>query len=427
MKIDLIGPARFLTLPYGVVIVSVLLSFAAWLVPPSVSLSMAFDYPEPLFSPGGAMLLGWYASILVLSYASFFLGRRIVAGTDFFNRYANLNDRGIYLALTSVATAGVGYTTWFVFHRLGLAGVWEALTESNGNLFHDVIYENYTHGFFSLRLVIILSAGMTIYRLISKQPFHWFSFLLDALNIVMLFLAILYSSRLTMIAALVFGFTLHFFQRKHLKVNILKLGLLLVGLFILLAIFNNVRNGNYYRARGFYNIYQANLSEIIRYLSAPFQTSLATGNKYDAAVKGVDFPLLAGVDPGLNANSAFFQLTHLEGTIAWPHMWTIIVITSFFMGVLSHHYRNYLFLSYLAMLYAYAEIWRLYFFDVGVYKVLLFGPLLLAGSMSLFYANFPRKFRKILWEEPIENDIPETLEPKLRERPHVISVPRSAR
>lgn len=400
MRINVDRLATFFLTPHGIIPFTVLLSFAGWLMPPVFHIMKGFRDPIPLFSQGGAMVLAWYGLIMVLCVIFYAIGRKIRVQVEYFNTYANINDVGAYLAVTLAAMLGFYSVFSALEDILGIRGMIDMLVHQQSVKFNILLLANYHPGLMTLRYCVILSGGLAIYHVFNRgRPS-----LLDFLNFLLLIgIVLLTNSRLLMVAAFVFGCGLYALNNRPVRVHILKFGLFVCGLFVALTYFNAVRNGHWFKQHGHDNPLSANISEMVTYLGTPFQTSLAVGYHYDWALRGTDYIQLASLDSGLTTNSAFYDLTHFFGLWAWPIMAVQIAAISFIMGMMSHHYRNFLILVYLMLLYILAEFWRInLLFGRGFY-FLIACIIVLAIVMSIFNKAFGRRY-EVEEETDVETD-----------------------
>jgi hypothetical protein len=405
MTIDLTKSASFLVKPYGIVLLTVALSFLAWICPPVGPLLKGFLHPEPLFSVGGIMVLTWYTAIVGTSVVFFSLGQKLRIGVDHFDRSAPLSNNTAYILITLVATVGIYTTTMFFSHTIGWQHTVSLIAQHQGNIFRKELEDhNAMRSVYSFRYCTILSGGVGIFRFIQRKG--WFSFwtVLDLYNILLVLICSFYGSRITLVATVLFGCTLYAFNSPRVILPVFKTIVAVIILFLILSFLNDTRNGGYFKKNGDQNLSEANASEIISYLGAPFQTSLAVGNKYEDAVRGEFYVQLADLSDTLTANSAFYALVNAIGSWAWPAIVLIVGASSFLMGTLIHHKRNYLILAYLGFFYGYAELWRLFMFSRGMTWMVIGSGTLLAIFISIVNVLLGKPVERSLEDSDEDDD-----------------------
>jgi len=384
MTIDITRPIDFITKPYGIVLVSVIVSFVVWTIPGD-AFSKGFADPQPLFSVGGLFVLAWYGSILLLSWLFFSLGKRFDIGHRYLDKYANVSDTAAYLLITLLAAIGTYYVTHFYVKLIGWHGIIDSIHDHQGNIFKKMLEEqNKTRGAASFRYCAMLSSGLTIFRILTRKKLLTVELPIDLLNFALLLLTSFYTGRLAIFAAIIFGICLYAFNHKPITIGLFT-SLAVAGVvFGFLTFVTSARTYNTYEARGYTSASGATTAEVSRYLSAPFQESLAIGNNYTAALHGADHTELGGIEAHMTTNSALDELTSLYGWGAWPIIWITVSFVSLVMGILTHHRRNLLVLLYVVLLYCLSEIWRIFMFDKGVVLMMFLAVVFLVMMMSTF-------------------------------------------
>jgi hypothetical protein len=357
--------------PQGMVILTVIMSFAAWLFPGFQTFRKGFIARESLASTGALMVALWYAGIIGASILGYRLGRSVRTPHENLDRIIGLESSSVYVTLTLAGAFGFSCLMLYLLSQVGFSGIKLFLMQGQGNQLKDVLYESYSVGPLSLRYIVILSGGVAIFRMISGISRSW----IDVFNLMLLLLTALVSSRLSLIVAL------------FVKVNLAKLAAIFGAIFLLLAIYNAARNINYYQARGNDNFLVAGFSEILAYTGAPFQGALTTGDYFDEISGGKDVATYSGIEIELTTNSAFAELTEDIGGWSFP----VAILTSFLaawlMGILTWHLHNYFALVYFILLYCFSEYWRIFMFYRGIVITLM----VFALGVPYALAMLPRK------------------------------------
>jgi hypothetical protein len=292
----------------------------------------------------------------------------------------------IWLVWTTIfAAVGVLYTLLQIASSLGVNGMIQSVMSGQANELKEALYADYSLGFSSLRYISIVSFPVAAFVALSKTG----RMKIDAITIVnaaLLVATISISSRLALIMSAIIFITLA--TRGGLIKSIAPFIPIVIVIFLLLVISNATRNYNYYASIGIYNPIQAALAEIITYLSSPAQGALtAASHLFEGR------SLTTGIDPSLTTNSAIFDFIRREGELGL----IAALFTCTIYAILFHRAINSGSVEIIAgcgaILYAFAEIWRVYLFDQGLfYTVLLatFGAHAFTRVTLLF---LPRKTR----------------------------------
>ena len=363
----------FVCKPYGIVVVTALMSFAAWSMPGFGVIWKGYDTPQSLFSFGGLVLTVWYGTIFLISWFSYRVGRlseNIVNGLDM---QVRLDDFTAYCFVSAVGAVGFVSVIVYLMRSFGLNEILLTIISGEANALHKQLYEKYTVGLLSLRYVLILSSGLAIYRIISRIS-HSF---LDFANIIMLLLVAVIASRLSVVFAILIGSGLWIINQPKIKIRPGRWLILLFFVFIVFSLYNYSRNINFYISHGNGGFFAAGMSEIVKYLAAPFQGALAAGNQFDQIILDPHHSYLyTGIQKSLTTNSSLLGLICTDGNMFWPIMSATVLASSFIMGMLRRQRSNFLILVYFVLLYCYAEIWRVYIFNAGIMTTLLVVSLL---------------------------------------------------
>ncbi|UCE23177.1 MAG: hypothetical protein JSU74_07670 [Candidatus Zixiibacteriota bacterium] len=399
---------RFSVKPYGIVVVTVILSFLAWLIPELHNIDKGFEQSQELLSLGGLTVLVWYSLIVVCAWLFFRLGRASEGLLDPLDRSIGLHDYGAYCFLSAVGFVGFVYVATFMISSLGFESLLTAVVSGEANTLHKKLYEDYSIGFFSLRYVVILSGGLAIYRIISRISRSC----LDIANILMLLVLAVIASRLSVVFALLIGLGLWVTNCPRIRVKFGRLLLLLAAVFVLFSLYNYSRNVGYYTAQGIDNFFAAGISEIVRYLASPFQGGLAAGNHLDRIIADpARAYLYTGIDLRLSTNSTLLGLIGAHGYLFIPIMLFTLMVSAFLMGMVYRRRDKYLILVYFVLLYCYAEIWRIYMFRSGIVITLLVFSLLapfasrsIKAAFRLLTCSF--RIERKSTPEPLKGEVP---------------------
>lgn len=363
-------------------LITVLISLFFWLFPDFGILRKGFDERQALFSLGGLFLLFWYSFYFAISFIAFKLGGTINISSSKVNSYLSLSNNKIYYILTFIATIGVFYTYLFILKNISIIGIYEVLMQGEGNLLKSLLYDDYEMGFSSLRYVAILSAAIAIFdSLVRKEV----SFIFNLYNLVLLFMIVIISHRLALVFSIMIFLGLFLFNsKKNISLNINWL-IFTVAIFIILMFLNSFRNIGFYSNYGINNPFLSGISEIVTYVGSPFQGGLSVGNNIDEFlnnnVMSSTDSSITGIENSLSTNSAILQLFVQYGVfLSFFVAFIAIMLTSFFMGMIYHYRHNYLLIVYLILLYPYAEFWRLFLFNRGIFFTLL---IILIGTLIL--------------------------------------------
>ncbi len=362
----------FLTHPAGCLIVTVLLSAFFWALPDFSIFRKGFEQREPILDYGLLILIAWYSLIVGSCSLGFYLGKTVRWPFPFQVKNVRLDDAFSYLCFSIIASISCFYVLYVLNERLGFPALVEALLTGRGNSLKDALYEDYSIGLLSLRYIVILTGALALFRILSGISRGFFDFY----NILLLLFVASISSRLSLIAASLSAFCLLCFHGK--KVRTLPLLVAAFSVVILLFVFNSSRNMNYYAQRGNYGFFESGISEIMAYLGAPFQASLAIGNNPLVLTGKQDPSFASNIEPNLTTNSALADLVGRFGiAVTFFGMFVFASATGLLMGIL-HQLKNTCFaLAYCILLYGYAEIWRIFLFDKGIFIILFTASLLL--------------------------------------------------
>ncbi len=358
---------RGLASPIGAVVVPTLFSFVAWCVPGFGVLRKGFNHPLPLLSEGGIMVGLWYGMIIVCAFLGERLGRALAPSGRNARWTVGLDDAFTYRVISIIGAAGAGYAFIRAGSLVGFGEITKIVGEGQANQLKYALYEDYSVGPASLRYVVIFSAGLAIYRLLTGiSRGIW-----EIANLMALCAVTLISSRLSLIASVFTASVL--FIKNNPPVRIPWMRILLGGaaLFGALSLLNMSRNKSFYENRFSGGFLASGVSEIVAYVGAPFQGGLAAGQYYGPIARGMESIVYTDIEAELGTNSAFLEVVEVCGT--WSFF--LMALTSFgaalIIGLLRHQWDNHFALVGCALLYAYAEVWRIYLFLQGIIIALL--------------------------------------------------------
>ena len=108
-----------------------------------------------------------------------------------------------------------------------------------------------------------------------------------------------------------------------------------------------------------------------------FQGAVSVGENTKQINKYPDrWDQYANIEKGLTANSSFLILFIDYKWWCFGYMIVALSILSFIVGMFQQFSRNYLYLVNGAIIYAFAEFWRLFWFGSGIMIVLVVIPIL---------------------------------------------------
>ncbi len=253
-----------------------------------------------------------------------------------------------------------------IFQLLSLQQAVVFIALGQANSLKEALYEDYSVGLVSLRYLVIYSASIALYRII-----RWRSFTpLNILNVLMLAITAVLSSRLIFISTLLTVAFVLGFGKSSIRISIPKLIIFVTVLFLILSVLNFSRNADYYE-RNKLSFGLAGVSEILAYLGSPFQAAIGSAPVTDQLVAGGDETYRNYVDEeiNLNTNSAFIHLHEQIGYASWAYIALICLFMGFVFEVLLSLGKTIFLLPCGAILYGSAELWRLDLFHQGIFIV----------------------------------------------------------
>lgn len=363
--------------PYGVVVVTALLSFGAWLFPSFDYFVKGFSDREPISYIALGFLVSWYGLILMFAYIGYHLpiAKKIKIGGS--PIYSLDNDK-LYLLYTIIATLGVGYAYYLIVSNLGIIGVLVAIATNSANDLKGALYENYSAGLPSLRYLSIITCGLAFYKTFKRGLGA-----MEAYNITLLIITALISSRLAFISASMIGFTLIVSHGGLKKIDFKKIIKYCTLFFGVIIIMTYVRTYGTYSREGIENPIAAAFSEIITYLGAPFQVFLGLGNNIHRVMSGESYFNYIDVLRTLTTNSALQDLIFQFGYWSYPLMCVTAFAFALAMKIALKNKDSFIFIFFPVSLYAFAEIWRIYLFQTGLFHTLVIFSFVFPLAMNI--------------------------------------------
>ncbi|MBC3380901.1 hypothetical protein H8I69_17430 [Serratia fonticola] len=363
--------------PQNVFLYTNIISFLAWLFPSFGFLRKGFSEQYSLLTLSGLA----YPIIIIFLYGMIWFGYHLVSNKKAYNNEEPLiliNDK-IYFASAVVSFLGLCATFLIIIKTMSFAEIINLYSSGQANNIKKTLYEDYSLGLVSLRYCVILSGSFVIYRRLMGEK-RW---LLDMFSFSSLICVSMISSRLTLIAGLFGGLYLYLYSKRSVRINFLKLAIILFMGFIVLAALNWSRNSNFYEAQGL-GFFSAGFSEILAYVGTPVQGALYALSNPDVGNQDyMRFYTESTIEPALTTNSAILDVTRLFGSAGI----IVAAIILFFSGVYISLFEKvksgrYVYCN-IAVFYSVVEFWRIFIFFQGIIITLLFVSLLLALLSNL--------------------------------------------
>jgi hypothetical protein len=386
--------------PGILVLLTTFISFAVWLIP--VGGRRGFERPEAMTTEGIVFLLAWYLGIAVSASIGFTIAKESTKPIASLNA---IDSKSMYRVLSVLASAGVAFT-YSAASGNQLSVILDAFRDQSVNELKATVYESYSLGIFTLRYVSAITGGIALGHIILRRK----ATALDLWNLVVLLAAAAVSARLLLILAVVLAVGMLLSAKPDTRISIRWAIAGVIAAFIVLTPLNYSRNANFYRT--YYNetnAFEMNAHEIAAYLGAPFQVSLGVANHdIEGRIDPGDLqaflipsylpslPIELGNDPtyrgvvdvedDLTTNSALAQLYPSMGLLAFPFTMAMSFLAGCFIGHFVR-YDNYLHVAGWALLYAFAELWRIYLFNQGIIHAVALSPL----AVAVFLLLLPRR------------------------------------
>ena len=373
---------KFLFTPYVILIITHCISFSMWLFPSFGFLRKGFEEHADIFSFSGFLALFYIFFLVLMSWVFYRLGNtfNLVRGDGvampkmFLNVTLVLSFAGVFALLIKVFSLG------------GSSFIWEVLSGGQANQLKYLLYEGYSFGVLTFRYFVVIAAAVATLMLVEKRA----GYLVFSLALILLLVVSLVSSRLTLVMSFFIFLYLYVSKKGHIYLSYRQMVLGGVGGFLLLSILNYSRNYGYYEVIG-QGFFAAGFSEIMTYLGTPFQGLLAAISQpyQDAAVNHNAY---STIEYSLTTNSSLLEVIAKIGEWGVLYSFFFVCLMSFFSGILSTSNSLPLMVSNGVILYGFAEYWRLFFFDKGIFLVLFLLPILFTIVNSLRNATWRKTF-----------------------------------
>ncbi|CAI1665159.1 hypothetical protein [Serratia fonticola] len=358
--------------PQNVFLFTNLISIFAWLFPDFGFLRKGFTEQYPILSLSGIA----YPVIIIFFYGMIWLGYHLISEK---NRYDNdeevilISDK-VYITSVVISLIGLCATFLVIIKSLSLAEIINIYSSGTANALKETLYENYSIGLVSLRYCVILSGGFVIYRRLMGRK----RLLIDILAIISLLGVSMISSRLTLIAGVFGGIYLYIFSKKKIRIKILKLSIVLVIGFMLLAVLNWSRNSNFYESKGL-SFLSAGFSEILTYVGTPVQGALyAISNPDTSAENYMRFYNESTIELSLTTNSAIIDVIRMFGISGIFISAAILFFAGMYISFFEKFKSGKYIYCNIAIFYSVTEFWRIFIFFKGIMLTLIFVSFLLA-------------------------------------------------
>lgn len=355
---------KFVFTPVGAILTPLALSFTAWVLPSFTGVSKGFPAGVGFDATAWGMVVVWYMLALVGAWFGFALGRQIAPklGRNVLVDNAVFAPKYIWF-LNTVAWLGTVSALYLIVSQLGVSGILSSLEDSQANNLKEALYSDYSIGFASLRYVSILASGVSLGDFLVTRRFR----LMHAVGLLSVLVVATVASRLSLVWATTIGLGLYYTYggpKRRLRLGYIVGGGIVI--FAALSWYNFVRNGNTYEHFGVSSPVLANVAEIHRYLAAPFQGGLSSGQNLTAVMDGADPWVLSGIDYSLTTNSAMWTMLPAFGLWAFPVLLVTCLIGGGVMGFAISRNGSIVYLSYFVLWYCFAELWRGNIFFAGI-------------------------------------------------------------
>ena len=354
--------------PHNIFILTHAASALAWLTPSEWVIRKGFIMPSDFGRYLGIMTI-FILTFYVLLAISYYLGRQAAKEGlhKIWRNFPRLEDELPYYFLSLLSLIGVIAAYSDIIFNLGFNGAISAIQSSSANHLKAALYQDYAIGLQSLRYTSILAAAIALFRIGSKRRSSY----LDAFNLILLILTTLIASRLSFIAAIFSSICLLVLNNNKFRVRPIRIITLALLFWFALMLFNYSRNYLYYENLGANNMNTALIGEAVSYLGAPFQGSGTALDKLDSLWGNSSFLYADGaIEQSLTTNSAIAELITQVGLIGALFAALFLLVFCFFLGSMAGQYNNYTVLLYSISLYGFAELWRIFMFNKGIFITL---------------------------------------------------------
>lgn len=387
---------RLLTSPVVYLLAPVVASCIVWLVPGSSYRLRGFDTRAEANVGAWLLLIVFYTLCAGLVWAGSRLGRLLGPSETLVTRTTSDRfQRRFSVVLTVFASVGVLYSMYLAQQQTSII---EVLTATQGNDLKETI--GGVAGVATLRYTAAISAPVALY--VWRYSGGRLSFAIW--NVGLLVASALFSSRLSMIMAVVVLIFLVFRLRGEIRFRAVPVALSAVLVFAALTVFNYFRNAQYYLASGISDPVSMNFYQTAAYLGAPFQVSLGVANGimnrgFAIASDPVSSVLLivptflrpesegtgqaaarsisevVQVASSLTTNSAFANVFATYGWWGLGYVLVTMFAAGWLFGYVSH-FKSIVVVAGAVIAYSLAEMWRIFLFPQGLVVYLLLAILI---------------------------------------------------
>ena len=359
--------------PHNLLLITVVITFLAWLLPDFGVLRKGFAIRIPVVSNGfltWALIMGTLVTLLLLLFHVVpKRGRNVDA-----RLCRSIVSDPLYALSIGLAGTGVLVVLARLLSAAGPAELLQFITLGQANQIKELLYEDYSLGLVSLRYCVVLSGSFLVSRRLSGIKHTAY----DVTSLALLAIVVLISSRLALAATVVGGLYLYVLAHGALRLKLWKALAAVAMMFLLLAALNWSRNANFYSGLG-QGFLVAGVSEIVTYLGAPVQGALSYFD-YDIG------PFVAGIardaysiEEALTTNSALLEiLRRFDNPFVGLFYVAAIMSAGVYAVRIFEKYKEgqYAFFN-IGLIYSFAEFWRIFLFDKGVVLTLLAGSAIL--------------------------------------------------
>ncbi|MGA7316194.1 MAG: hypothetical protein WBX22_19745, partial [Silvibacterium sp.] len=233
LTINITGVAR----PSSIAVFAVVLSLCAWLFPDFGVLRKGFTVAEHPNLISAFILFSWYLLIFVSLSLGQKLGASLATPQPGKSNIPPFDSPTVYWIFTILSTIGVISTYFRIFHTLSFLQAVLYISLGQANRLKGTLYDEYNAGILSLRYLVLYSASLAIYRVVRFRKLS----LLSVVNIALLAMTALLSSRLILIATVLVSAFLLNYGKKSIKISMAKLGVFAGIFFAILSFLNSSR------------------------------------------------------------------------------------------------------------------------------------------------------------------------------------------
>jgi hypothetical protein len=374
--------------PITLTIFSLSISIVAWLMPDFKLIYKGYEVPSEISVQSLLLLFDWYMLIIFGFYLGNLIGKERFMKIIIPIRIVSLENKKIYYSFTILSVIGLLVTYYKIFKNIPSNEIFIAFLDGGGNILKEILYEQYSFGFVSLRYLVIYSSSLSLYKFYSDKKLT----LLFLLNTIMLFSIAIISSRLIFVSTIMVSIFLYIVSVKKIKIKIFKILIYCLIVFIILSILNYTRNASYYASKDLFFL-GGGISSITSYLASPFQASIAAANNImDIANTELEtYRKFVDLDISLSTNSAFVHINEELGVLGWLYIFILTVVVGALFSLLKSYGKTALLLPCGGILYACSELWRIDLFRQGIFLVwLVFGisiPIIISFIENMKYKN----------------------------------------